>query len=1094
MADLKYWKGYEELNNDPSFVESKQKEFTEDLPILSDLKHLTTEQQASRRDFLKVMGFGLTAATIAASCEIPIRKAMPYVVKPEEITPGIPTYYASTFADGSDYCSVLVKTREGRPIKIEGNELSGITQGATSARVQGSVVSLYDGSRLPYPKKDGQRSSWEEVDKAIKSQLTSARGDIAILTSSILSPSTRQIIQDFAAKYPNTRHVVYEPISNAGMLAANEQKFGKKAIPSYDFSKAEVIVSLGADFLGTWVSPLEFAKDYIKNRKVDKDHPSLSKHWQFESYLSITGAKADKRFTVKPSQEGLAAVALYNALTGGAKVDLGSEKVNAAIADAAKDLKSHKGKSLVVSGSNDVNVQTVVNAINEALGSYGSTINMNKTYSGRKGDDKAMNDLVADMNSGKVGVLMMLGVNPSYSYPNAEAFNAAAQKVGVRISFSDREDESAALANYQCPDNHYLESWGDAEPVTGFYSLSQPTIAPLFDTRQAAESLLRWSGSDVSIYDYIKNFWQQQVFPKSGFSNFRAFWDAALHDGIFETSNPGKTSGNGVAAMYKKTTGTIPSLEVTALKEAEGELVAAVVPAGSAPKQEDAHAEGDAHDEAHSEEDTPALTGGNVGSAVAAITAKAGKANGLEIKLIESTVMGDGKYAANPFMQETPDPITKVCWSNVLMVNRKYAEEQGWREREVVKITANGQSIELPVVHQPGQAYGTATIALGYGRTKSGIQQCNSGANAYPLMGFNGQTFDYELTSGVTAENTGVGYELAITQTHHTVHDTGTMGNDRPLIREAALVDYKTNKYAGNKQKKHFEDHKEKHHFTLYGDDDTYGSHGEAQRQGHHWGMAIDLNSCIGCGACVTACNIENNVPVVGENEVFRVHEMHWMRIDRYYSEDEENPDVTFMPMMCQHCDNAPCENVCPVAATNHSSEGLNQMAYNRCIGTRYCANNCPFKVRRFNWFDYQSADSFYERTIFDNDEYAMMDDLSRMVLNPDVTVRSRGVMEKCSFCVQRIQTSKLEAKKDGRKLRDGEVKTACQQGCPTNAIVFGDTNDAESEVSKLWANERSYFLLEEIHVLPSVGYMTQIRNRESSGDGHGHDDGHGHS
>ena len=1086
MAHSKYWKGYEELNNDPEFNKNKQKEFVDELPMLNDLKHLTTEQQASRRDFLKVLGFGVSAAAIAASCEIPIKKAIPYVVKPEEVTPGIPTYYASTIANGSDYCSVLVKTREGRPIKIEGNEMSGITQGATNARAQGAVVSLYDGARLPYPKKDGKKASWEDIDKAVSEQLAGARGDIAILTGSVLSPSVRQIIADFKAKYPNTRHVEYEPVSNAGIMAANEAKFGKKAVPGYDFSKAEVIVSLGADFLGTWVSPLEFAKQYVKNRKVDKDHPSMSKHWQFESYLSITGAKADKRFTVKPSQEGLAAVALYNALTGGTEINLG-DKVNAAIAEAASDLKKHQGKSLVVSGSNDANVQAVVNAINEAVGSYGNAIDIKHAYT-LGGDDQAMAQLVNDMNGGRIGAVIMCDTNPAYSYHDVEGFKAALAKVPTRIACSDREDETASLANFLCPSNHFLESWGDAEPKSGYYSLCQPTIAPLFDTRQAAESLLTWAGIDTSVYNYIKAYWEKNIFPKSGYSNFRAFWDAALHDGIFESNNPSKTSGNGVAAMYKKT-GNIPALEVEGLEETTEKIVAAVVPAGTAPKHDD-HDEGHADD--HSD-DGGVLSGGNVSGAISAIQAKTdGAGDGLEVKLFEGTVMGNGKYAANPFLQETPDPITKVCWTNVLMVNRQYAEEQGWREGDIVEITANGKSIQAPVVHQPGQAHGTASIALGYGRTMSGIQQCNGGANAYSLLGFNGKTFDYELTSGVTASKVGGGYELARTQTHHTVYDTGTMGNERPIIREAALEEYKHDKYAGNHVKQHFEEHKDIHHFTLYGEDDTYGPHAEAQEQGHHWGMAIDLNACIGCGACVTACNIENNVPVVGEGEVFRAHEMHWMRIDRYYSEDEENPDVTFMPMMCQHCDNAPCENVCPVAATNHSSEGLNQMAYNRCIGTRYCANNCPYKVRRFNWFDYQSADSFYERTIFDNDEYAMMDDLTRMVLNPDVTVRSRGVMEKCSFCVQRLQTGKLEAKKAGRPLKDGEVKTACQQGCPTNAIVFGDTNNPESEVSKVWKNERSYFLLEAIHVLPSVAYMTQIRNREGSGE-HGDDHGHGH-
>lgn len=1045
-SNNKYWKGFEELYNEPEFVRHKRDEFKEELPVFTDLKQLATEQPASRRDFLKVLGFSLSAAAVAASCEIPVRKAIPYVVKPEEIVPGIANYYASTFLNGSDFCSILVKTREGRPIKIEGNTLSGLTGGGTSARAQASVVSLYDGARLRSPQKGGQKVSWAIADTEIKQKLAATQGDIVILTPALVSPTTRQVIRDFQAQYPRARQVSYEAISNAGMLYANEQLFGRKAIPSYNFDKADVIVSIGADFLGTWLSPVEFARQYVKNRKITKDSPRLSKHWQFESYMSLAGSKADKRLSVRPSEEGLVAAALYAELSGAGGAALKDAEVSKAIKQAALELKAAQGKALVVAGSNDPNVQTIVNAINGLLGSYGNTIDFSRPYNVHTGDDQAMNALVAAMNGGSVGALLIYGVNPAYNYHKADQFVAGLKKVALTVSFNDRRDETSEHVTYLCPDNHYLESWNDAEPKKGYFSLGQPTISPLFDTRQAQESLLRWAGNNATYYDYLRANWQQSIYSRqSQFKSFQAFWDASLHDGIFEMDAPNKTTGAKIGGAMNN--GAVQDSLLNAVRIA--------APAGLM--------------------EASAVTNGNfdTAAALAAVNAAASKAaNGIELKLYENAMIGDGSYANNPFLQESPEPISKVCWDNFVAVSKKFADEQGWVEKDIIKVSANGYSVELPLIFQPGQLHGTASIALGYGRTKAGNERCNVGKNAYPFVGFNGKTFDYNL-GGVTLEKVGSGYSLARTQTHHTIDDA------RPIIRTAALPDYVADNYAGNHDAKHFKDHPE-HFFTLYGDDPLHGPHADRYTRGHHWALNVDLNLCIGCGACVPACHIENNVPIVGQHDVVRVHEMHWMRIDRYYFGDPENPTVTYMPMMCQHCDSAPCENVCPVAATNHSSEGINQMAYNRCIGTRYCANNCPYKVRRFNWFDYQGADSFYADTIFDNDEWNLSDDLTRMVLNPDVTVRSRGVMEKCSFCIQRIQEGKLGAKKAGRKLNDGEIKSACQQACPTNAITFGDRNDETTAIAQIIQDERNYYLLEELHIAPSVSYLTQIRNTEA--------------
>ena len=1072
MDNKKHWLGYEELANEAEMQKRRQNEFLEELPVLSELNGIAIEQNATRRDFLKVLGFSVSAAAIAASCEIPVKKAIPYVVKPEEIIPGIANHYASTFLNGSDYCSVLVKTREGRPIKVDGNDM-GITKGGTSARAQASILSLYDGARLRQPKKGRKKTTWDVIDKEIAEALASA-GEIAIISSAIASPSTKKAIQDFSKRYTRTRHVAYEPISNAGMVLANEASFGKKAIPSYDFGKADVIVSLGADFLGTWISPVEFAAQYAPKRKVSKGHAKMSKHWQFESYMSLTGANADKRLTIKPSQEGLVALALLKKLGGGVSAPaLGNAKLEAAIDKAANDLSHAKGKALVVSGSNDPNVQTIVNAINDKIGSYGSTINWDAAYNLHVSDDAEMDKLVADMEGGRIGAVILYGVNPAYNYRDSAKFIAGLKNTKTSISFNVFEDESSKYITYLCPDNHYLESWNDVEPKAGHYSLMQPTIAPLFDTRQAQESLLKWAGvENPSFYDYMRQQWGQMLSGDEA-------WNKALHDGVYISGGASMSSG-----------------------------IASVAPDGGHEQVADTTT--------HDEHVALAASGfsGGVSQAASAITSAAGSAQGVELKLFESIGIGNGDYAGNPFLQETPDPITKVTWENVLMVSKKYAEEQGWGEYDIIKVEANGHSMELPVVYQPGQAYGTAALALGYGRTKVANQAFAVGANAFPMVKSNGKTFDYNVLSGVTLSKSGGRSNVARTQMHHVLYDTGVGDNHRHIIGETTLEEFKADPYAGNKPREHFDNNKEHLFFTLYGKDDEFGPHADKFRQGHHWGLAIDLNTCIGCSACVVACNVENNVPVVGRDEVFRAREMHWMRIDRYFSGELnadgelENPDVAFMPMMCQQCDNAPCENVCPVAATNHSSEGINQMAYNRCIGTRYCANNCPYKVRRFNWFDYQGADSFYAGTLFDNDEYIIVDDLTRMVLNPDVTVRSRGVMEKCSFCIQRIQEGKLTAKKGGRRLKDGDIVMACQQSCPTNAIVFGDLNDKKSEVSQLTEMERSYHLLEEIHVLPTVAYMTKVRNRkpapgtvkpgghdkhDKKDDGHGGHDDHGH-
>lgn len=1033
MESNNYWKGLEELHNEESFVVAKSKEFQQEIPVEEIISETLAKKSAGRRDFLKLMGFSVTAATIAASCKIPVKKAIPYAIKPEEIIPGVANYYASSYIDGTDYCPVLVKVRDGRPIKVEGNTSSTITKGGTTARVQASVLSLYDKHRQHNPKKLGKDLEWSTLDSEIKEQLEKVKasnGQIRILSSTILSPSTRAIVNDFIAAYPNTKHVVYEPVSYSAIADANEVNFGKRVVPGYSFDQAKVIVGFSCDFLGTWLSPIEYAKGYTSNRKLSKTKKEMNKHFHFESRMSITGAAADIRTAVTPSNEKLAIISLYNKIataTGNSTIT-GSElnkNIESNIDKAAEALLKNTGKSLVVSGINDTNVQCIINGINKMLSNYGTTIDLDNYSLLGQSNDKQVAELSSEMSSGTISALIIYNSNPIYSLPNSKDFEAALKKVPLSISINDRMDETASQVVYTCPDHHYLESWGDAEPRLGFYSMSQPTISPLFLTRQAQDSLLTWIGSTVNYETYLQNFWKNNILLKSSNTDFVSFWENSVRNGLFESTK-------GVANVYE-------------FKD---------------------------------------------NSAQAANSINSKKTTGIELVLYEKVGVGNGKNANNPWLQELPDPITKTTWDNYISLPVKYAVENNIHDGDIVEIKgSNGASIKLPVIKQPGQANNSAAIAIGYGRSKSGPAANNLGANAYPFLTFDGTNYNSSSTITITA--TGANEPFARTQTHQTIEG-------RNVIKETSLDEWLKDPMAGNEEREEY-DRLDK--TTLY--------------PGHkydtlRWHMSIDLNSCYGCGACVVACNAENNIPVVGRDEVKRVHEMHWMRIDRYYSftesgssslanriteskksggdnldkltlTDYENVNVTFQPMLCQHCENAPCENVCPVAATNHSSEGLNQMAYNRCIGTRYCANNCPYKVRRFNWFDYTTADSFPNNTAPETQRIGMIDNLTRMVLNPDVTVRSRGVMEKCSFCVQKIQEGKLQAKKDDRILKDGEIKTACQLACSGDAIMFGNVNDESSEVAKLKEDERTFYVLQDINTKPSIGYLTKVRNIEET-------------
>jgi MoCo/4Fe-4S cofactor protein with predicted Tat translocation signal len=1029
MEQKKYWQNFGELKSSEAYQDSLKDEFTEDLPFEAGTGLL--ESTTPRRDFLKYVGFSTAAAMVAASCEMPVKKSIPYLNRPDAIVPGVANYYATTYVQDGDVIPVVAKVRDGRPIKIEGNDLSSLTKGGTSAQVQASVLDLYDTARLRFPMGNGKEvTTFDAFDKMVGDALTGVAGlPVVLLTSTVTSPTTRQVIGDFLAKKPGSRHVQYDALSASGLLMANEMCYGKRSIPSYHFENAKVIVSLGADFLGTWLNPVEYARQYAAGRKINQANPEMSKHIHFESMLSLTGANADDRYVHRPSETGAVALTIYAKLGGAVSAPaLADERLKKGIDLAVNMLKTANGNALVVCGSNDPHVQIIVNAINEAIGANGKTINWATTLNTRQGSDKDMAQLVQDMNEGKVGAVLIQGVNPAYDYYDAKKFADGLKKVKVSVSFNDREDETTELCKFVLPDHHYLESWGDAEMKSGYISFIQPTIAPLFKTRAYQTSLLKWSGLNLEYGEYVKSHWLNKLGSQEA-------WDKALQDGIVET-----------AALPLAT----------------------------------------AYNNTHIAEAASKIAAGK----------KGGKA---ELVLYSKVSIGSGKGANNPWLQEMPDPITKATWDNYAVISYPMAKELGIAvddtyevevAKPVIKIKVGAKEMSLPVLVIPGLHPNVIAVAVGYGRSeKSGRAAANVGQNAYPLVSFNGNTFDYHAND-VAYEKTATTFNIAYTQSHNQYEGR------KEVVREYALNDLKKQpKILADERHKLAEDYAKgtgdyRVEGTLYPDYPYPGA---------KWGMSIDLNSCTGCGACTIACTAENNVSVVGKSEVLRAHEMSWLRIDRYFAtyRDEagndnlDNLNVVFMPMLCQHCDNAPCENVCPVNATNHSSEGLNQMTYNRCIGTRYCANNCPFKVRRFNWADYTGADSFAdnqnEEGLLDDSVLMMNDDLSRMVLNPDVTVRSRGVIEKCSFCVQRLQEGKLKAKKENRPLETGandkwDIKVACQQACPTNAIVFGNVNDKASPVSKIRNEEqtnRLYYSLEQLHVLPNVSYLAKIRNTD---------------
>ncbi|SHF84093.1 TAT-variant-translocated molybdopterin oxidoreductase [Flavobacterium defluvii] len=1014
-SNKKYWKSVEELENSSIVEALRNNEFVEEIPTEEFLGNADAlaSSGTSRRDFLKYVGFSTAAVTLAA-CEGPVHKSIPYVLQPEQIIPGVADYYATTVFDGFDFANLLVKTREGRPIKIENNTIAGAKFSA-NARIHASILGLYDSMRLKAPKLDGKNSSWSAVDLKIKSSLADAKakgGQVVLLTNTLASPSTEKLIAEFIAKNPNAKHVVYDAVSSSEALDAFETVYGERALVDYDFSKASLIVSVGADFLGDWQGG-GYDAGYAKGRIPQNG--KMSRHFQFESNMTLSGAAADKRVPMTTADQKQALVQIYNIVVGASVPVSLDAKFKAEVVKAAQQLKAAGTKGILVSGIEDKNAQLLVLAINQALAS--EAFSTAGTRQIRKGSNAVVSQLVKDMNAGSVHTLIMSGVNPVYTLADSASFVSGLKKVKTSVAFSLREDETASLSTIAAAAPHYLESWGDVVITKGTYSLTQPTIRPIFDTKQFQDVLLSLNGTPGKFYDYLK--------ANSAAIIAGTTWNKVLHDGVFV--------------------------------------------AGST-----------------------ALAGGSYDFTGAANVLSKSKSTGeLELVLYTKTGMGDGQHANNPWLQEFPDPITRVSWDNYITVSNADAKKYNLSNEIVANgglngsyatiTTADGTKLEnVPVIVQPGQAVGTVGLSVGYGRKAALKEEMQVGINAYALYK------NFNSVQSVTIAQANGEHEFACVQGQKTLMGRGD------IIKETTLEIFNT------KDSKEWNvppmvslDHQEVEATTV----DLWESFDRTT--GHHFNLSIDLNACTGCGACVIACHAENNVPVVGKAEVRRSRDMHWLRIDRYYSSEStfigdnerkegiaglssslstfnemekpgDNPQVAFQPVMCQHCNHAPCETVCPVAATSHGRQGQNHMAYNRCVGTRYCANNCPYKVRRFNWFLYNKNSEF---------DYHMNDDLGRMVLNPDVNVRSRGVMEKCSFCIQSTQAVILEAKRQGRVVAKDEFSSACSAACSSGAMVFGDVNDKESEVAKLAESERMYHLLEHVGTKPNVFYHVKVRN-----------------
>ena len=1012
----KYWQSLEQWGADRNFQTlANDREFMIPPPSEKEAEGLW-----ERREFLQLMAASMALASFGC-VRRPTEKIVPYVKRPDDVVPGKANFYSSSYYDGEEGFGILVKTREGRPIKIEGNNDHPINQGGLSARAHSHILSLYDPERLKNPQenlfnkeksnREFIRAQYSKADSTIVSHLK--KGKVAFLTGEWPSPSSENLLKDFC-KTLSCSHYVWNPLNHFTLASAQKLCYGGEAlVPRFALDRARLIVSIDCDFLGSWLYPTAFNRLYSQGRKANRD---MNRLIVFESLLSLTGTNADLRYRIKPSQQLDLVLSLIHSLIQKGFV---KEKWPPRLKTLSNPWKTfhiekdnwdqiintlweHRGQSLILTGGPQTQtkqatgLQVAVQWLNHLLGNDGWTVDYRHPYRTWTWANRKIEELINKLEAGTIDTLIIHRTNPLYTYPNKKRLEAAIKKVSLMVYTGDREDETGHLAHYILPDHHDLEKWSDWEFQKGILSVQQPTIRPLYNTRAFEDALIEWAKGmekksflkgNNSWYEYLKN--NINIVAKTNFS-----WDQFLKTGI-SIKNPDERKRRFPGRVFRSTA-------FSSIADSQNIY------------------------ETHQ--------------------------NNKEYELVLYSTSGlkDGSLANVSWLQEFPDPVTKICWDNYLCISPATARKRNLKEGQIVQLKSmeSKYQLKVPVHIQPGQADEVLALALGYGRERAGKVANKVGVNAWAMAEVSDELQLVSFSSlSAHIKPTSEKMSLANVQEHHSMEG-------RQIIVETTLKKYLKNPGGAIHRHKTFS---------------LWSSH---QYPKHKWGMLIDLNSCTGCSACITACQSENNIPTVGKKLVLQGREMHWIRVDRYYKGKPEEPETLHQPIVCMHCDNAPCETVCPVAATVHSDEGTNDMIYNRCVGTRYCANNCPYKVRRFNWFNYAKK---VEKPL-------------NMAMNPEVTVRSRGVMEKCTFCLHRIRSAQASAKLENRALKDGDVQTACQQSCPTDAIVFGDLNDKNSKVHRMFHREDSYALLEELNTKPAVRYKVKVRNKEESDSTHTED------
>ncbi|HHN74430.1 MAG TPA: 4Fe-4S dicluster domain-containing protein [Acidobacteria bacterium] len=1003
VPDKKYWRSLGELGETAEFRRWLESEFPAAMPELSS---------SSRRSFLRLMGASMALAGLTA-CRWPKETILPFARRPEGRVPGVPERYATVIDVAGAACGLLVTSYDGRPIKVEGNPRHPISRGATDALAQAAVLELYDPDRSTrlVRREGGQQvhPSWSDFDAFAAGAFAELRSrggrGLHVLSGANSSPSFQRMAAEFRRSFPQARWHEYEALSRDNERQGVRMAFGQPLRAHLRLERAAVIACFDADPIHDHPAALAYARDFADSRRrVDESDPS--RLYAVESAYSLTGAVADRRLAVRPAEVGRILVALAGELAGRGLFPAGAglaaadldPRLTAFAAALAEDLAAHAPEVVVTVGPRQpAAIHALAHLINDALGALGRTVTLTADPDDQRPSHfEAIAELAAAIDAGAVETLLIIGGNPAYDAPVELGLAEKLGQVDQTLRLGLYEDETSEVCTWHLPMAHFLETWGDGRAWDGTVSVAQPLIEPLYGGRSAIELLSLLTTGTLSRGHAIV---RRTLEASLGGAGFEKAWRRSVHDGVVEGS-------------------ALPELKVRPAKSA----IDALRP------------------------DLAALAGSTTGE------------GGIELVFTRGATF-DGRYANNAWLQELPDPLTKLTWDNALLLGPSTAEALGAEHGEMVALEVEGRRLEVPVFVAPGQARGTGALALGYGRRKAGRVGDGVGVDANILR----SAARAGWLEAVRVTPLGRSYPLSCTQDHFAIDQLGRDETSRrvgELVREADLTEYR--------EQPDFVHHRvhEMEPMSMWK---------EWEYDGHKWGMAIDLNTCIGCSACVVACQAENNTPVVGKQRVGEGREMHWLRIDRYYKGEPDEAGIAFQPVACHHCEDAPCESVCPVAATVHDSEGLNVMVYNRCVGTRYCSNNCPYKVRHFNYFNYHKN----------------LTELEALVHNPEVTVRSRGVMEKCTYCTQRIQAVKIQAANDQRPIADGEIVPACAQVCPTQAIVFGDLSDPDSRVARAHAHQRAYGMLEELNVKPRTRYLGKVRNPPPGSAEHGSKEHH---